>query len=433
MISADAVVIGAGVIGSSIALELSRDGHQVVVIDKAGGIGHGSTSASSALIRFNYSTWSGVATAWESLQCWQDWAAHLDAPHDAQLARFHRTGMLIINGGQFGAQPTTPMFDQAAIPWEHWDADDISQHLPHLDTGAFWPPKPVDSEAFFDEPNGRIQGIFLPDAGHVDDPQLAAQNLADAAGRHGARYLLNRQVVAITQDADGNWLISNDDGQTVSSRIVVNAAGPWSGALNALAGIGDDFTIGTRPLRQEVHHVPGPHDATAAAGDIALADLDLGIYLRSTGDGNILIGGTEPECDPLEWIDDPDTSNANPTVSRFEAQVMRAARRLPGLHVPNRPRGLAGVYDAADDWTPIYDRTAAPGYYVAMGTSGNQFKNAPVVGQLMAALIGAVEKGHDHDSDPVVFTGPRTGHQIDLGVYSRRRPVSPDSPASVMG
>jgi glycine/D-amino acid oxidase-like deaminating enzyme len=91
------------------------------------------------------------------------------------------------------------------------------------------------------------------------------------------------------------------------------------------------------------------------------------------------------------------------------------------------------VYDASSDWTPIYDRTSAAGFYVAMGTSGNQFKNAPVVGQLMTVLIQAVGSGRDHDSDPVVFVGPRTGQPIDLGAFSRLRNPHGDAPTSVMG
>ena len=61
--TADAVIIGAGVVGSSTALELSRRGVNVLVVDKAGGAGMGSTSASSAVVRFNYSTWEGVAAS----------------------------------------------------------------------------------------------------------------------------------------------------------------------------------------------------------------------------------------------------------------------------------------------------------------------------------------------------------------------------------
>jgi sarcosine oxidase, subunit beta len=210
---------------------------------------------------------------------------------------------------------------------------------------------------------------------------------------------------------------------------VVNAAGPWSGALNALAGVGEDFTVTTRPLRQEVHWLPGP---AAAALPLTLADADLGVYVRPAA-GGVLVGGLEPACDPLEWLADPDEADPHVSTRSYEAQTLRAARRIPDLRVPGRPSGIVGVYDASTDWAPIYDRTSLPGFYVAMGTSGNQFKNAPVVGQLMAALISAVEGGRDHDRDPLVWTAPRTGQPLELATYSRRRTVDPLAPTTVMG
>jgi glycine/D-amino acid oxidase-like deaminating enzyme len=91
------------------------------------------------------------------------------------------------------------------------------------------------------------------------------------------------------------------------------------------------------------------------------------------------------------------------------------------------------VYDVADDWTPIYDRTDLDGFFVAIGTSGNQFKNAPLAGRFMARLIDAVASGHDHDRTPVRYVCEHTGHEIDLGAFSRRRRVNTDSTGTVMG
>jgi sarcosine oxidase subunit beta len=54
-----------------------------------------------------------------------------------------------------------------------------------------------------------------------------------------------------------------------------------------------------------------------------------------------------------------------------------------------------------DDWIPIYDKSDLPGFYMAVGTSGNQYKNAPVVTGMMADLIDKVEAGHDHDNNPL--------------------------------
>ena len=427
---ADVVVIGAGVIGSSIAFELSRDGHRVVVVDKAGGVGHGSTSASSAIVRFNYSTWAGVALAWESLHAWRDWRGHLGGRGGDALATFRRTGMLVVPADAARFAQTTGLFDRAGVPWERWTADDISRRAPALDPGAFGPPRPVDSEEFFAPAHGEVDGLWTPDAGYVDDPQLAAANLATAAEAYGARYLLRRTVTGLRREETG-WRVGTPEGD-LEAEVVVNAAGPWSGRINALAGVEDDFGVSTRPMRQEVHQVAAP---TAYAGDaaVALADVDLGTYLRPAGDGQLLVGGIEPECDPLEWVDDPDAVDPRPTAAGFRAQVTRAARRMPDLRVPSRPSGVVGVYDVADDWTPIYDRTRDPGYFVAIGTSGNQFKNAPLVGRLMATLIAAVRDGRDHDRDPVQLRLPRTGHTIDLGTFSRLRTSSGDAPSSVLG
>ena len=73
----DVVLVGAGVVGASVAHELARRGRQVVVVDKGPGAGTGSTSASSAIVRFNYSTRTGVAAAWESKHLWEDWEGFL--------------------------------------------------------------------------------------------------------------------------------------------------------------------------------------------------------------------------------------------------------------------------------------------------------------------------------------------------------------------
>ena len=125
--------------------------------------------------------------------------------------------------------------------------------------------------------------------------------------------------------------------------------------------------------------------------------------------------------------------NPQPSQAVWGAQVLRLARRIPALGIPPRPRGLAALYDVSDDWIPIYDRTSLKGYYVAIGTSGNQFKNAPVVGSFMAALISACENGRDHDADPVVVRGRFAGNTVNLGHYSRRRTIHAASSFSVMG
>ncbi|MFJ7962428.1 NAD(P)/FAD-dependent oxidoreductase [Streptomyces sp. NPDC096324] len=441
--NADAVVVGAGVIGAAVALELARTDRRVVVVDKSGGVGHGSTSASSAIIRFNYSTWDGVATAWESRHCWARWAEHLGTVRGPGLAAFRRTGAVLLDAPGSGTSEVVALFERAGVPYERWDAATLRSRIPGIDVGRYGPPRSLLDDAFFSGPEGELGALFTPDAGFVDDPQLAAQNLADAAACIGVRFLFRRAVVGVLRGEDRVAGVRLADGTAITAPVVVNAAGPWSGGFNRTAGVGAEFTVGVRPLRQEVHQVAapvrqgdgsisGPRGTGTTSGPI-VADVDLGTYLRPSG-GHLLIGSTLPACDPREWLDDPDECSPHPTPARFETQVTRAARRFPLLGVPNRPTGIAGVYDAADDWSPIYDRTDLVGFYVAMGTSGNQFKNAPLAGRFLATLVDRVEAGHDHDHDPLRYTGEHTGVVVDLGAFSRRRPLAEGAASrTVMG
>lgn len=433
--SRDAVVVGAGIVGASTALELARAGWSVTVVDKAAGPGQGSTSASSAVVRFNFSTWAGVALSWESRAAWEDWAGHLEAPPGEPLARYSRSGVAMLDVPVAPRARYLPHFDRAGIPYEEWDADTLARRIPAVDPGRYWPPARLDDDRFWEDTTARLGAVWTPDAGYVSDPALSAVNLADAAARHGVQFVFRQPVTAVRTAGDRVRGVTLGDGRELSAAVVVNAAGPWSGQVNALAGVGADFTVSLRPMRQEVHHVRAPAGLTVdgGTGGAVVADMDLGTYFRGEIGGGLLVGGTEPECDVLQWLDDPDDVDVTVSKSLFDTQVTRAARRLPELAVPDRPSGVAGVYDVTDDWTPVYDCTDLPGFYVAVGTSGNQFKNAPVIGQVMTAIIEAVENGHDHDAHPVSFTTPRTGHPVDLGSYSRKRSRNTSSSGTVMG
>ena len=192
------------------------------------------------------------------------------------------------------------------------------------------------------------------------------------------------------------------------------------------------MAIGTRPMRQEVHHVPSPVGPDGRVLDCMVGDDDTGIYFRPEAGGMIAVGSLEPSCDDQEWLDSTEGYQRSVTKAGWERQTLRLARRIPSLRIPNHPLGIVGVYDVADDWIPIYDRTDLDGFYVAIGTSGNQFKNAPLAGRIMAHLIDAVEGGHDHDDSPVVYPCPHTGLKLDIGHYSRLRSPA-DTTNSVLG
>lgn len=433
--TADAVVIGAGVIGCSVAYALAATGRSVVVVDRNSGPGQGSTSASSAIIRFNYSTLAGVATAWEAHWSWLEWEDFLGGPDDdGSLARFWRTGSLCLDAPGLDKSKVLGLFDDVGVPYDVLSPDQLRASYPWLDPSRHYPPKPVGSEEFWDDPHGEVGGYVTPDSGFVDDAGYAAHNLATAARRRGARFSYRSTVTGVRRAHERVIGVDLADGSAIDAPVVVNVSGPHSGQVNELAGVTADFVVGTRPLRVETHEVPAPpgFDRKDGPGPL-VADLDLGTYFRGTPSGNLHIGGAEPACDPLEWVADPDRSDPGVTRALYETQTYRAARRLPDLRVPGRPTGIGAVYDVADDWIPIYDKTALGGYYVAIGTSGNQFKNAPLVGQYLTAIIETCEAGIDHDETPASFHLPRAGLDLDLSAYSRRRQPSAESSNTVMG
>lgn len=444
-------IIGAGVIGSSIALQLQRAGHEVLVIDRNSAAGQGSTSSSSAVVRFNYSTFDAVALAWESYFYWKNFKALIEgenqqAHHQNHYAQFFDRGYVMLDVPIMSLAHTVALYEKASIPFEIWDSAMLKSKLPGIDAGKYWPNKPVTSDEFWQEATEELGATFCPAGGYVDDPTLAAQNFATAAQQAGAKFLYRKVVTAINKDPSTkriSGLTINDWNNETKSElpsgceqidtdVIVNVAGPWSTLINRMAGAGSDFSVELKPMRQEVHQISTPLDLLPGP---VVADVDLGFYARSLAGGGTLVGGTEPECDRMQWVDPDrvDQVNLVRTVEVFESQTYRFARRFPAAQIPSSPVGVVGVYDVTTDWTPIYDQTDVPGFYVAIGTSGNQFKNAPTVGFVMADLIEKVEAGHDHDRDPIVYQCRNTHHAINLGTFSRKRVQNENSSRTVMG
>ena len=179
--------------------------------------------------------------------------------------------------------------------------------------------------------------------------------------------------------------------------------------------------------------MPAPQELDFERKGSLVGDDDLGTYFRPEVGNNILVGSQDPECDPRVWIADPDDFDRALTADQWQAQVLRLARRLPSLGVPAAKKGVVELYDVSDDWIPIYDKTDLAGFYVMIGTSGNQFKNASVASFCMTELIGRVEAGHDHDKEPVEVTQRYTGLVLDMGAYSRNRAINENSSFSVLG
>jgi sarcosine oxidase subunit beta len=429
----DAVVIGAGVIGAAVALALARGGRRVVVVDKLPAAGYGSTSGSCAIVRPFYSTVDGSALAYESHFYWMEWADFLGAADERGLARYVNCGNLVVKCARNKfLKPVLAVMREIGCPYRELDPEQVKQRLPIVSLESFDPPRRPE-DAAFGQSNGRMLpgAVFFPTGGYVSDPQLAAHNLQVAAEAAGATFRFGAEVAEIPRRAGRVAGVVLAGGERIEAPVVVNVAGPHSYKINRMADVEAGMNIKTRALRHEVAHVPPPPGFDYEHDGIHFSDQDTATYCRPEVGNHILIGSEDPECDSREWVD-PDNFDRDLS-EQARIQAMRVAQRFPGLPIPSRVRGVVDLYDVSDDWIPIYDKSDLPGFYMAVGTSGNQFKNAPVVGEMMEALVDAGEAGRDHDTDPVSFHLKHIDRSVSLGFYSRRRAIDTRSSFSVLG
>jgi len=285
-------------------------------------------------------------------------------------------------------------------------------------------------------------GIFCPEAGYVNDPALSAHNIMRAAEAKGAQFIFNAEVADVRSEGGRVSGITLADGTQFDAPIVVNVAGPHSFKINQMAeGVWEGCNIKTKALRHEVMYCPSPDSYDYLNTGYHISDGDIGCYVRPEVGNTFLIGSEDPDCDPQEWVD-PDDFYAGKgghgkdnvlSEEQWKAQCYRLGKRIPTLEVPNQPKGVVDLYDCSDDWIPIYDKSDLPGFYMAIGTSGNQYKNAPVVGLMMAELIERCEKGLDHDKEPFQFEYKYTKRTMNVGFFSRKRAINYNSSFSVNG
>lgn len=429
-----AVIIGGGIIGCGIALQLLRRGYRTCNVDRNAEVGFGSTVNSCAIVRFSYSTLDSVKLALEGHHYWKNWPEVLGVKDPRGFARFIQTGHLVLKTFPTDRAEMLELYRKSGVRFAEWTPEQLRERLPIYDTASYHPPKPVDDPAFQLAPERQLAGaIFCPDGGYVNDPQLATHNLRCAIEAAGGRFLLQQEVVEILRTAGRVSGVRLASGQVVAAHVVVNAAGPHSVVINRMAGVEAAMNVSTRALRREVHHLPSPEGFDFNARGICTSDPDLGIYWRPETGNKLSLGSGDPPCDPKTWVEDPREFDRSISERQWETQVFRLGHRVPELPIPGQAQGVVDLYDVSTDWIPIYDKSDLPGFYMAIGSSGHQFKNAGVAGALMAELIDYEESGGDHDTQPLQFNGRFTGLTINTGEFSRRRNINKASSFSVRG
>ena len=430
--SYDAIIIGAGVIGCAIAYSMAQEGLKTLNVDTLPAAGYGSTSSSAAVIRTYYSTLDGTAMAYDGYHDWKHWPQTLGAASDDGLARFVQTGTLIMKTASNNLDNVLKHADTLGITYELWSPEQILESMPGYNLECFSPVRTMEDDAFGTPTGGQIEGgVFFHAGGYVDDPQIAARNLKDAAAMRGAEFLFNTRVSRIPMEHNRVAGVLCEDGRSFRSPVVINAAGPHSGKVNELLDGDAGVRLGHRPLRQEVVQIKPPETLGYTREGMLIADNDIGVYIKPGSGGQLMVGSLNPPCD-THIVEDPDDFRRDLT-DRALTYAYRFSQRLPTLGVSQHPVGVADLYDATDDWLPVYDKSDVDVYYLAIGTSGYQFKNAIGAGRRMTRLVAYCEDGNDHDRNPLQFRLRHFDHTLDAATFSRKRELTKESSFSVLG
>jgi sarcosine oxidase subunit beta len=406
------VVIGGGLIGCSIALELARRGHAVTVIERLAGVGQGSTSKSTAIIRQLYHERHSIKLAIEGLRTWEMWSDHVG--HRENLVPFHQPGILwVLKPEMMAAQPVKTLKELGA------DVETLEEAALQKRFPSFRFTGPLAGAP--------VAGLFEKRGGWVEDPTRAVENLAEAAHRAGVTFRHGEEVVRFEHDtgAGGRRRVvaaTTDAAHRIEGDVFVNAAGPHSARVNELAG--SPLPLATAPNRQRF--VDGRETSLSRPGlsrDAfpVCADPVLGMYFRPDAE-RFRVGTVLPEHD-REFVADPDAPLPDPDEEFVQSMLDRVRRRQPDSRLVAIRPGQAFYDVTVADWCPILDKTDVDGWFVAIGTSGKWFKSGPVIGWIMAELIQWVLRGHDPDQphDRLSIRLPRTGHELALADFARWR------------
>ena len=355
MQTAEVVIIGGGIVGSSIAYHLIAAGcKDVLVIERESAQGKGSTGKSMGGVRAQFSTPINIQMSLYSIPFYASFDVRLGHP-----AGYRPQGYLFCaTNDEHLAYLRTNFEKQVAMGLKDVrlvNAGEIRKLFPQLRSDDI------------------VGGSFCPTDGFVD-PYSAMIGFMSWASDHGAKLWKNATVSAIQCDSRGIASVETTKG-SVATRTVVNAAGPWAVEVARMVGI--DLPV--KPLRRML--VPTePFDGFPHSAPMII-DMSNGFHFRPEGLG-FLLAWNDPEETPGYKTDfDP---------GFIEKILTRAADRVPVFEnlAVNPKRAWAGLYEMTPDHHPVLGVVPeVPGFYLANGFSGHGVMHAPATGKILADLI----------------------------------------------
>jgi len=355
MTSAEVVIVGGGIVGSSIAFHLTEAGcTDVLVIERETHQGKGSTGKSMGGVRAQFSTPVNIRMSLYSIPFYASFEERLGHP-----AGYRPQGYLFVATSDAHLRYLRANYErQVALGLKNvrlLPREEIIQAFPQLRSDDI------------------VGGSFCSTDGFVD-PYSAMVGFMKCAEQRGARLWRETQVTSIARDGNAIAGVETTRGH-VATRKVVNAAGPWAAQLAEFAGI--DLPVA--PLRRML--VPTePFDQFPRSAPMII-DMSNGFHFRPESLG-FLFAWNDPEERP--------GYNMNFEPSFLEKILTRAANRVPVFeNVPVNPkRAWAGLYEMTPDHHPILGPVPeVPGFFLANGFSGHGVMHAPATGKILSDLL----------------------------------------------
>ena len=351
--TADAVIVGGGVMGCSILYNLAARGMVKVVLTERDVLASGSTGRSQAILRMHYSNEVTTRMAWESLKVFRDFVGVVGSP-----SGYVRTGYFLIvgPGDRLALELNVAMQRRAGVSTHVVSAEDVREIAPMLSVSG--------DEAF----------AYEPESGYADAYSVTA-GYGRRAREMGAEV---KQGCAVTnvEIAGGRVTAVATTKGRIDTPVVVVATGPWSRPI--LESIGVDAPM--RTVRHQVIMLRRPEDRVPdhpVIGDVANS-----LSARPDAGNMTLIGVGEDE------FVDPDDYNQGVDMPVVEVAFEKLVSRMPSMSQALFRGGWSGLFTTTPDWHPIVDRVdGIDGLYCAVGFSGHGFKLSPMVGVAMAELI----------------------------------------------
>jgi len=354
----DVIVIGAGVIGSSVAFHLARLGAgRVLVLDRTQ-IGAGTTAQSSGILRTHYSVIENVELALSSWQVFKHFAEYVGDPEAS--AGLVQCGYLI-------ASPDGPKLDALRYALEGQRAKGITvQELDAAQATALLPIARFGDAALIG---------FEPEAGFAD-AYLTATGFARAARRLGVKIIEGVEVQQLLHEQGRVTGVDTSQGRFLSP-VVVSTQNIWARDIERWTGIAS-------PVNAERHTVlalQGPQPYTYRMPVYK----DLGspgmLYCRSYGGTQMLVS----EGIAGHMLPSPDNEQGEISMDHVVDVGLQVADRFPSFETAGLAASWTGVYDVTPDWNPVLGRLPdMRGLVVGYGFSGHGFKLSPGVGRVLA-------------------------------------------------